>query len=328
MGLDSRAAKRKMYRGTMMFPTLQMVEETAPKEQEEKKAGAATGKLSLAAEWKCHAGDCTSVAYNRWTDQLITGGRDSNVLIWDIADQAEKGKLRNTRDIECVLLVNEKTLATGDRDGTIKLWDLEKSTDTLSLRGHSNEVKSIVQATDDPNVFVSSSMDKLIKVWDGRSGKQVASMEGHERGVKALTISAACLFSGSNDDTIKLWDLKQHKFVYNLEGHQKYVSSLLVKGTTLFSGSADETVKVWDLNSLKCTHTLGNEIGAVHALAFHGGYLVGGGESAQIRTWAAGSGFAEEAFPSCRSGLWNLLSARGSFFGAGMDGSVHVFAWA
>jgi myosin-heavy-chain kinase len=325
LGVNSRAAKRKLYRGTMMLPDLKMVVEDDAAAKGEEHEQQITGKLAPAVSWKAHSEDCVALVYNQHTDNLITGGKDRNIVVWDIATQEAKLKMRNTKEIEALVLKDPHTLVSSDTDGTIKVWNLETGEATLKLMEHRSEVKALAFALDDDNVLVSASMDKFIKIWDLRAAKCVATLSAHDKGIKALTVSAQCLFSGSNDDTIKLWDLRGAKFVYNLEGHEKSVLRLTVRGTRLFSGSADSTVKVWDLNSLKCTKTLQHG-GSVNALGLAGDNLISAGEGVSLLVWNKN---LESAWKlEDRSSLWDVLVARNSVFGAAMDGSVKIWSWA
>jgi WD40 repeat protein len=51
--------------------------------------------------------------------------------------------------------------------GEIKVWDAQTGQETLTLKGHADDVNS-VSFSPDGNRIVSGSDDKTVKVWDAR----------------------------------------------------------------------------------------------------------------------------------------------------------------
>jgi WD40 repeat protein len=158
-------------------------------------------------------------------------------------------------------------LASAGFDRTIKVWDLATGQCLQTLRGHQNNVWSVL--FDAKNQLISSSYDHTIKVWDLESGRCIKTLEGHSAPVLGLALSGdnQHLASGSLDQTVKLWNL-EGECVQTFSGHRGIVPAVLFcpawEGMPsrrslpeiLMSGSFDETIKLWDIKTETCFQTL------------------------------------------------------------------------
>lgn len=59
-----------------------------------------------------------------------------------------------------------KRLVSGSSDKTLKVWDAANGHETLTLKGHTSPVSSVVFSPDGKRI-VSGGDDKTIKIWDG-----------------------------------------------------------------------------------------------------------------------------------------------------------------
>jgi WD40 repeat protein len=58
-----------------------------------------------------------------------------------------------------------KRIVSGSFDLTLKVWDAETGQETLTLKGHSNDVWRVSFSPDGKRI-VSGSTDKTVKIWD------------------------------------------------------------------------------------------------------------------------------------------------------------------
>ena len=105
---------------------------------------------------------------------FASGSEDYSIKPWNL----NTGQLLRTidsifkrqRQIYCIAISPDgQTLASGS-DNTIKLWNMHTGKLLHRLKGHSDEITSVVFSPDG-QMLVSGSRDKTIKIW----GKEVTS---------------------------------------------------------------------------------------------------------------------------------------------------------
>ena len=188
--------------------------------------------------------------------------RDGAVRVWDLSSGKLLYTLKgHTNGINSVRITPDGRLAISgsgdihhdfdDRDYTVRVWDLSSGELLHTLKGHTNEVKS-VGITPDGRLAISGSFDGSVRLWDLSSGELLHTLEGPSYVASvSITPDGCCVVSGSWDETIRLWDLSSGKLLHTLEGHTSSVKSVSVTpdGRRAISGSDDRTVRVWDLSS-------------------------------------------------------------------------------
>ena len=94
-----------------------------------------------------------------------------------------------------------------DNDKGSTIW--KKDTDSTSLSGHTDVVRSVCISNDDTTI-VSGSDDNTIRIW-GIDGTLIRTLSGHTNGVYSVCISSdgRTIVSGSMDNTIKIWRPKK-----------------------------------------------------------------------------------------------------------------------
>ena len=113
-------------------------------------------------------------------------------------------------------------LASGGFDGTIRLWDTATGEELRILRGHENQVLTVM-FTPDSTLLVSNGDDETIRLWDVATGEEVDILYGHVGAARSLAMSpdGTLLVSYAyGDDAIRLWNIatgEQGKSLYTYE---------------------------------------------------------------------------------------------------------------
>eukprot|EP00455_Lapot_gusevi_P026653 TRINITY_DN2810_c0_g1_i1.p1 TRINITY_DN2810_c0_g1~~TRINITY_DN2810_c0_g1_i1.p1 ORF type:complete len:522 (+),score=172.53 TRINITY_DN2810_c0_g1_i1:79-1644(+) len=153
-------------------------------------------------------------------------------------------------------------LATGDCDGNIYLWQPHNGTWRVTknqFRGHTGSVEDIQWSPNEPDVFVSCSVDRSIRVWDVRapSACQLAIENVHTSDINVVswnTLMPELLVSGSDDGSFKIWNFRQFSAespMGHFTWHSKPITSVEWhphEETTLAVASEDNSISIWDLS--------------------------------------------------------------------------------
>lgn len=143
---------------------------------------------------------------------------------------------------------------SGGHDKLLKLWDISEAKAISTVEGHSDYIQAMQVSPLSEHTWITGGYDKLVKVWDSRIGddtgfKSVMQFE-HGAGVEDLVIMPSglmCMSAGGT--TVRTWDLATGKSLSSFSHHTKAVTSLALNqaATAVLSASLDGTMKVTDL---------------------------------------------------------------------------------
>jgi WD40 repeat protein len=107
------------------------------------------------------------VAFTHDGRQLVTGGEDHEVKVWDVSTgQVVRTLAGHTGDVFAVAASRDgHWIASAGEDTTVRLWDAASGKLLHTLRGHVGLVSSVAFSPDGQRL-VSGSRDHTAKVWD------------------------------------------------------------------------------------------------------------------------------------------------------------------
>ncbi len=122
-----------------------------------------------------HTNSVFTVAYSPDGRQLLSGGRDAMLKVWDLTPSqspipnpySPKNPAHLFTLNHIVFSPDAQLFATASRDKTLKIWDahtfeLLKVVDTMRYGGHINSVNRLLWM---PDCFVSCSDDRSVMLW-------------------------------------------------------------------------------------------------------------------------------------------------------------------
>jgi len=125
-----------------------------------------------------HLKEATALVWGKKDMQVISGGEDHLVVLWNARDEDKKGNLLPHR---------------------------------MHFLGHKGTVTDVTFLDETGNCFASVGNDKRLLLWDQRAGKNATlSLMAHQEPIKSVGVNpfkSNLLMTASDDKTIQLWDL-------------------------------------------------------------------------------------------------------------------------
>jgi WD40 repeat protein len=120
-------------------------------------------------EFYAHENGVTSLAFITENNQLITGGKDAILRIWNLETMQQiKAIPAHNFVIYDIQFLNSEEFITVSRDKSIKIWSLEKLIVLQKIEfkngGHIHSVNKIQQLN--ATTFATCSDDKRIMIWE------------------------------------------------------------------------------------------------------------------------------------------------------------------
>jgi WD40 repeat protein/serine/threonine protein kinase len=261
---------------------------------------ASTGRLIH--DLHTHTHDVWSVAFSPDGHRVASGSSDQTVKIWDVASGQEALTLRDHVAAVRSVVFNPDghRLFSCAADGTVRVWDAtplghQDEEDCVTLRGHSDEVKSVAFHPLDPAVVASASVDGTIKLWNTRTGNTLRTIPAG--GVMSLAFSpdGHLLATVGNDKGVNIWDTLSGSLIKPLYAgqHGGDISVVfLPDGRRIASADWDFVVRIWDLGTGKPIHTLVGHSWVINCLAASadGRHVASASTDGTVRLWDVESG--------------------------------------
>jgi mono/diheme cytochrome c family protein len=172
---------------------------------------------TLAASWRAHEDTIFDMDLSDDGKQLVTGGGDKLVKVWDLVARKETARLEgHTAQVLAVVFNTNATQAvSGGADKQLKVWDVETRHATSSLGRHSSALTAVAWPADGRMIVAGTDGGALftyrnVKAHSGRE----SSESGEERNVGeaggtmhclAVSPDAKTIFAGTHDGVVQAW---------------------------------------------------------------------------------------------------------------------------
>ena len=220
---------------------------------------------------KGHSDRVLDLAFSPDSQQLVTGGMDRLLKVWDVRNGRELMSFRAhgiPKYVDGVHSVafspdGKRILSGGDKE--VKIWDAADVKLVAASAGmisqHSSrywsDIESVAFSPDGKRV-VSGASDGVIKVWDTATGKELITVQPHLDGLYGISVRQVAfspdghqIVSCGDDRKVKLWNADTGQSLKTMEGHTGSVTGIAFSpdGTKIVSGSPDRVIRVWDATS-------------------------------------------------------------------------------
>ena len=162
----------------------------------------------------------TSVAYSPDGKQVVSGGAEGVVRVWDAISGTEARGLRgHTGWVTSVQFAPDgRAVLSCGVDATARVFDLPRSAEAAAA-GHGLAVTSVAVSRDG-KYAATGSRDCTVKVWDLATGREVATLTGQEykpadeSGITGLVfVGADKVAAGGEDKKVRTWTFQPAKLV-------------------------------------------------------------------------------------------------------------------
>ena len=258
------------------------------------------GKADLPSPYRelaKHDGPVRALAFSPDGMQLVSGGQDNVLRVWDLARNTERAVLRghasHVRD--CVYSPDGETLLSAGRDQQIKLWRPAEYGEALVL-GRDDDAQSddavlAARFSRDGQRIVTASRDRTATLWDAKQRTPLQKFaEGHDflASTAVFFPGGARLATGGGDSTVRVWDIATGTEILKLEGTGR-TAALAVSsdGRWIATGNAGTDVLVWNAQTGEQVALLAGHEEAVTALTFSpdSKMLASGDDLGRCRLW-------------------------------------------
>ncbi|UCC30812.1 MAG: protein kinase [Phycisphaerales bacterium] len=232
--------------------------------------------------------------------QIVSGGQDKTVRLWDLATKQEIRPLSPLRGHDAAVVSvafspNGKRIVSGSWDKTLKVWDADTGEEVKTLDGSKGPVLAVAYSPDGRQI-ASGDQHKMLRLWDADTGQQSHVLRGHQGEVTTVAFSPSGkqTVSGSRDKAVNVWDTQTGELIHTLVGHEETIEAVAYspEGKWIASGSWDKTVRLWDATTGQQVRMLTGHDDVVFAVAFSpdSSLIVSGGGDRVLRVWDANSG--------------------------------------
>jgi WD40 repeat protein len=244
-----------------------------------------------------------SAVYSSQGDQIISGGEDMTVRLWDI----DTGECRHmmtghAKPVRKVLYPPKGDHITSlSDDWTVRLWNVGSGASRKISSHHSGSVLSIKHLPK-RNQIATCSQDSTIRLWDAELGVCCRTLIGHSKWVYNIAYSPQedQLVSCSKDTTVRLWDVESGACRNTLTGHTGEVNDIAFspQGNQIASACDDNTIRIWNVKTGECQHVLEGHSSEVWMIMYspQGNQLASTGMDGTVRLWDTETGICQHAF--------------------------------
>lgn len=241
-----------------------------------------------------HGGWVNGIDYSPDGKQILSGGNDGAVIVWDVEAGTPFKLGRHKGRVNRVAFGPDGKLAAS-AGLNIKIWNTESGELVRTLDGYTSGVNGIAFSPDGEFILSCSREDGVI-LWDSHGAKQTFAPPGGPNFVTfspdGKSFSSAGVIEAPhdtpNDGYVTTWDMSTGKEKYSLFPNAEMWSVAYSHDAAhLVGGAQDHQIHIWDAHSGELQGKLSGHLQGVKSVEFDSSdkYLVSGSYDHTVAIW-------------------------------------------
>ncbi|MDX2443917.1 MAG: WD40 repeat domain-containing protein [Bacteroidales bacterium] len=161
---------------------------------------------------------------------MVTGGRDSLVVIWDFINRQKLDLLTFHQGLvnSVVFSPDRSSLASGGSDKKVIIYDFLEKKIHFELTPGDGEISSVAFSPDGA-LLACSGENRIISIYDMQTGSRVAELSGHKDWVREVKFSSngKRLISCGDDSQVITWNCIKPQNTYQISSRRIGMNWLL-----------------------------------------------------------------------------------------------------
>ncbi|XP_038573372.1 telomerase protein component 1-like isoform X1 [Micropterus salmoides] len=185
-----------------------------------------------------HSGGATCLAFSPDGEQLLSGGKDQALMVWDVSVSPavlSKSLPHSHRDWITSCVWTPDCVISSSNDGRLCLWDLQagQRLREISWRSPLTSVCCVGQ------YVVAGCAEGALHVWTWEASTEICHIAAHKQRIhhcsllpntnenKEVNAEDMTVFTASDDGTVQLWKPLQVEHFSTLHGHNGAICGIL-----------------------------------------------------------------------------------------------------
>jgi WD40 repeat protein len=185
-------------------------------------------------------------------------------------------------------------IISGGLDGTLRIWDLNGTQIGSTLEGNSSASIFSVACSPTGKHIVSSDGNGELRLWDLDKQNLIRAFSCGSQSIHTVAFSPSGerIVSGDSNGILYHWDLAGNQIRQEFIGHTGPVTSIVFSpaGKYIISSGADGILCLWDLKGNQIGKPFTSDSGLVSSVTFSptGNYIISGHIDGKIHLWRGG----------------------------------------
>ncbi len=167
-----------------------------------------------------HTKDILSLDISPDSTMLVSGGKDSLIILWNIKTQKIIQKLDYHKGVVTSVKFSpdQSLIASGSSDNTAILYNLPLNQTAFKLTKHTGDVSALAFDTSG-KTLATASEDKTIMLWNTQTGELINELKEHKRFVRDIKFNSTStrLISCDDNSELLIWKTIDYKNIKLLQ---------------------------------------------------------------------------------------------------------------